>query len=120
MTPRNTRMYNRNETLRGLATSITRNRVYTMKQNIKFGIYIYMYEIFFGLYSSMETSRIIRLGTRNYILRIAAASQEHVLICITRKVTRPESDMFFFWHGNRLGCCVGGRNRRDFGVGDRS
>ena len=56
-----------------------------------------MYEIFSGFYSSTETSRIIRLGTRNYTLRIAAASQEHVLICITRKVTRPESDMFFFF-----------------------
>ena len=30
--------------------------------------------------------------------------------------------MTCFWccHRNGLGCCVGGRNRRDFGVGDRS
>ena len=41
----------------------------------------------------METSRIIRVGTRDYILRIAAVSQEHVLVCITRKVTRAENDM---------------------------
>ena len=41
----------------------------------------------------METSRLIRVGTRNYVARIAAVSQEHVLVCITRKVTRPENDM---------------------------
>ena len=41
----------------------------------------------------METLRIIRVGTRDYILRIAAVSQEHVLVCITRKVTRAENDM---------------------------
>ena len=34
-------------------------------------------------------SRTIRAGTRNYIMRIDAVSQEHVLVCITRKVTRP-------------------------------
>ena len=29
-----------------------------------------------------------------YLIRIiAAVSQEHVLVCITRKVTRPENDM---------------------------
>ena len=33
----------------------------------------------------MKTSRIIRVGTRNYILRIAAVSQEHVLECRTRR-----------------------------------
>ena len=42
----------------------------------------------------METSRIIRVGTGNYFTGIAAASQEHVLVCITRKVTRPENDSF--------------------------
>ena len=34
-----------------------------------------------------------RVGTRNYMIRIAALSQEHVLECITRKATRPENDM---------------------------
>ena len=34
---------------------------------------------------SKETSRIVRVGTRNYIVRIAAVSQEHVLVCITRR-----------------------------------
>ena len=34
-----------------------------------------------------------RVGTRNYMIRIAASSQEHVLECITRKATRPENDM---------------------------
>ena len=33
----------------------------------------------------MNASRIIRVGTRNYIVRIAAVSQEHVLVCITRR-----------------------------------
>ena len=42
----------------------------------------------------METSRIIRVGTRINIIRIAAVSQEHVLvICRTRRITRPENDM---------------------------
>ena len=42
----------------------------------------------------METSRKVRVGTRKHILRIAAAmSQEHVLVCITRKATRPENGM---------------------------
>ena len=41
----------------------------------------------------METARTIRVGTRNYIMRIDAVSQEHILVCITRKVTRPENDM---------------------------
>ena len=42
----------------------------------------------------METSRRLRIGTRNYIIRIAATvSQEHVLLRTTRKVTRPENDI---------------------------
>ena len=45
----------------------------------------------------METSRIIiiRVGTRNCIVPIAAVSQEHILVhlCITRKITRPGNDM---------------------------
>ena len=43
----------------------------------------------------METSRIKRVDTRNYILimSIAAVSQEHVLVCITRKATRRGNDM---------------------------
>ena len=43
----------------------------------------------------METTRRIRVGTRSYIIRIAAdVTQEHVLVCVTRKkVTRPENDM---------------------------
>ena len=41
---------------------------------------------------SKETSRIVRVGTRNYIVRIAV-SQEHVLVCIILKVTRHENDM---------------------------
>ena len=46
----------------------------------------------------METSRIIRVDTRNYqgilySVRIAAVSQGHVLACITRNETRPENGM---------------------------
>ena len=41
----------------------------------------------------METSRTIRVGPRIYMIRIAAVSQEHILVCITREVTRPEYDM---------------------------
>ena len=45
----------------------------------------------------METPRRIRVGTRNYIIRIAAVvSQEHVLlVCITRKVTLTQNDTVF-------------------------
>ena len=43
--------------------------------------------------SSMETWRRIRVGTRNYVIRVAGVSQEHVLVCTTRKVTRPENEM---------------------------
>ena len=51
-----------------------------------------------------------------YIIRIAAVSQEHVLVCITRKISK--TAWFWCWHGNWL-CCVGGRNRGDFSVRDR-
>ena len=56
---------------------------------------LYTYAILSRFYCNMETSRRIRVGTRNYVIRtrIAAVSQEHVLVCITRKVTRPENDM---------------------------
>ena len=36
---------------------------------------------------------MIRVGTRVNIIRIAAVSQEHVPVCITRKRTQPENDM---------------------------
>ena len=45
----------------------------------------YTCSVFSRFYGSMKTSRIIRVGTRNYILRIAAVSQEHVLECRTRR-----------------------------------
>ena len=41
----------------------------------------------------MHTSRIIRVRTRIYVIRIAAVSQEYVPVCITRKTTRAENDM---------------------------
>ena len=37
-------------------------------------------------------SRIIRVGACNYITRIVV-SQKHILVCIRRKVARPENDM---------------------------
>ena len=51
---------------------------------------VHTYAIFSGLHCSMETSRVRRVGTRNHIIRIAAVSQKHALVCIERKVTRPE------------------------------
>jgi len=45
-----------------------------------------------GLYSSMDTSRIIRVGTRIYIIRMAAVSQGHATVCIRSNMTRPEND----------------------------
>ena len=61
-----------------------------MYQKVKYGTYA----IFSWFHCSMGTLRIIRVGTRNYNKRIAAAvSQEHVLVCITRRATRPENDM---------------------------
>ena len=41
----------------------------------------------------MDPSRIKRVGTRIYVVRIAAVSQEHVPVCITRRITRDENDM---------------------------
>ena len=43
----------------------------------------------------MDPSRIKRVGTRIYVVRIAAVSQEHVPVCITLKRTRTENDMVF-------------------------
>ena len=81
---------------------------------------VYTCAIFSGFNCSMETSRIIRVGARNYVIRIAASSQEHVLACITRKVTRPEDDMVLMLASKFTRSCVRGRNRRDFSVGDRN
>ena len=51
----------------------------------------------------MGTSRIIRVGTRIYVIRDAAVSQEHVPVCVTHKVTRTENDMASVL-GSRLTC----------------
>ena len=48
----------------------------------------------------MQTSIIIGVGTRSYIVRIAAVSQQHVVVCITREVTRPENDVVQYWDRN--------------------
>ena len=37
---------------------------------------------FSGFYGSMDTSRIIRVGTRTDVIRIAAVSREHVPVYI--------------------------------------
>ena len=44
---------------------------------------VHSWAVFSGFYSSMETSRITRVDTRNYIIRIAAVTQEHVLVRMT-------------------------------------
>ena len=49
--------------------------------------------MFSGFYTCMETSRIIRVGTHNNIVRSAAVSGEHVRGRVTRKVTRREHDI---------------------------
>ena len=41
----------------------------------------------------METSKILRVCIRNCSVRTAAVSQEHLLVYISRQVTRPENDM---------------------------
>ena len=38
----------------------------------------------------MNTPRTKRVGTRIFVVRIAAVSQEHVPECVTRKITRDE------------------------------
>ena len=50
-------------------------------------------QYFSEFYCNMDTSRIVRVGTRIYVIRIAAVSQEHVPVCITRKITPAENDM---------------------------
>ena len=55
---------------------------------------VHNYAIFSSFYCSMETPTIIRVGTRNYITRIALYHKNmYWYTCITRKVTRPENDM---------------------------
>ena len=54
---------------------------------------IQTYAIVSEFYFSMDTSRIIRVGTPIWAIRVAAVSQEHVPVCITRKVTWAENDM---------------------------
>ena len=67
---------------------------------------VYTCAIFSEFYCSMGTLRIIRVGTRNYNKRIAAAvSQEHVLVCIAREVTRPENDMVLVLASNLTSLC---------------
>ena len=44
---------------------------------------------------SKETSSQIRADTRIYIIRVVAALQELVPVCITRTVILPENDMVF-------------------------
>ena len=50
--------------------------------------------LFLLFYCIIETSRMIRVDIRNYIVQVrVAVSQEHVLVCITRQVARRENDM---------------------------
>ena len=43
---------------------------------------VYTYVIFSGLYRSVEMYKIVRVGTRNNTISIAAVSQNHVLVYI--------------------------------------
>ena len=57
-------------------------------------LYIHLHLRNFSVfYCRTEASTIIRVSTHNCILHIATVSQEHVLVCKTRNVTRPEYDM---------------------------
>ena len=40
----------------------------------------------------MDTSRTVRVVSRIYVIPIAAVSQEHVHVCIIRKIKRAEND----------------------------
>ena len=82
---------------------------------------VYFFATFSAFYCSMGTSRIIQAGTRSYNKRITTVvSQEHVLICTTRKVTRPEHDMVIVLASKLPWMLCGWSNRRDFIVGDQS
>ena len=77
--------YGRNGTQRSPATSIKRSRVCTTWPKIFRGITDL--RNIFGVCRSMETPRIIRVGTRNYTVRIDAVSQKDVLGCMTQRNT---------------------------------
>ena len=64
------------------------SHVYTMWKNR-----ISTCAMFPGFYCSMDMPRIIRVGTRAYVIRIAAVSPEHVPVCITLKIALAENDM---------------------------
>ena len=68
----------------------------------------------------MKTSRITRVGSRKYITRIAAVSQKHVLVRTTPKVTQAENEKVSVFASKLTWFCVGGRNVREFSLGDRS
>ena len=51
------------------------------------------YAVVSRFYCSMNTSRMIAVGTHINIIRIPAVSQKHVPVCMTRKITRPENDI---------------------------
>ena len=55
----------------------------------------------------MNTSRIIRVGTRIYVICVAAVSQEHVPVCITRKITWAENDMVLVLTSNFISLLCG-------------
>ena len=65
--------------------------VYTSCSKKKVCILAQYFRVFTVVWKRQEQYEMVLVIT--CILRIAAASQEHVLVCITRKVTRPENDM---------------------------
>ena len=69
---------------------------------------VYTYDaIFSGFYSSIERQEEYELVlvTIYLVVRIAAVSQERVLVCIARKVTRPENDMVLVLASNLTSLC---------------
>ena len=61
---------------------------------------VYSYAMFSGFYCSMETSRRMLDGTRNYVTRVAAAlSREHVPVY----TYNTQSDTARKWHGFSVG-----------------
>ena len=55
--------------------------------------YLYIYFYFRNIFEVLLYYADIKCNTCNNIWYITVVSQEHVLVCITRKVTRPEMDI---------------------------
>ena len=113
--------YRRDWTWRSPATSIIRSHLYNEVKHKTW--YIYFRTIFEDLLQYGH----VKNNTSCHVIRIAASSQEHVPVCITRKKTQADNKMILLFaskltwlHRNWLGCWVGRRNRLDFSAGDQN